>query len=60
MTFPAPNNILLKHLPLLPVAKIADLGVAKIVKVDDKHSKSYQTKVLGTVDFMPLELALEA
>ena len=37
----SPNNILLKHLPLLPVAKIADLSVAKIVNVDDKRSKSY-------------------
>ena len=45
----------MKHLPLLPVAKIADLGVAKIVNVDDKSSKSYQTKAPGTVDFMPLE-----
>ena len=51
----SPNNVLLKHLPLLPVAKIADLGVAKILNVDDKRSKSYQTKVPGTVDFMPLE-----
>ena len=51
----SPNNVLLKHLPLLPVAKIADLGVARIVNVDDKSSKSYQTKVPGTVDFMPLE-----
>ena len=25
----SPNNVLLKHLPLRPVAKIADLGVAK-------------------------------
>ena len=51
----SPNNILLKHLPLLPVAKIADLGVAKIVNVDERSSISYQTKVPGTVDFMPLE-----
>ena len=52
----SPNNILLKHLPLLPVAKIADLGVAKIVNDDDDQaSKSYQTKVPGTVDFMPPE-----
>ena len=29
----SPNNILLKHLPLLPVAKIADLGVAKQSRV---------------------------
>ena len=51
----SPNNILLKHVPLLVVAKIADLGVAKIVNVDDKSSISYQTTVPGTVDFMPLE-----
>ena len=51
----SPNNVLLKHLPLLPLAKIADLGVAKIANVDDKASKNYQTKVPGTVDFMPLE-----
>ena len=54
----SPNNILLKHLPLLPVAKIADLGVAKILNFDSKISKSYQTKVPGTLDFMPPE-ALE-
>ena len=51
----SPNNILLNHLPILPVAKIADLGVAKVVNLDDKSSTSYQTKVPGTVDFMPLE-----
>ena len=51
----SPNNVLLKHLPLLPVAKIADLGVAKIINFDSKISKSYQTKVPGTMDFMPPE-----
>ena len=50
----SPNNILLKHLPL-PRAKIADLGVAKVINVDDKGSKRYQTKVPGTIDFMPPE-----
>ena len=54
----SPNNVLLKHLPLLPVAKIADLGVAKIVNVDDTKSKEYLTKAPGTVHFMPPE-ALE-
>ena len=55
----SPNNVLLKHLglPLLPVAKIADLGVAKI-NVDDKKSTDYLTKAPGTVHFMPPE-ALE-
>ena len=51
----SPNNILLKYLPLLLVAKIADLGVAKVINVDDKGSKRYQTKVPGTMDFMPPE-----
>ena len=54
----SPNNILLKHLPLLPVAKIADLGVAKVINVEDTKSKQYLTKVPGTVHFMPPE-ALE-
>ena len=48
----SPNNILLTaHL----VAKISDLGVAKAIKLDSKHS---MTKVPGTLDFMPPE-ALE-
>ena len=55
----SPNNVLLKHLPLLPVAKIADLGVAKILNFDGKISKSYQTKVPGTSDFMPPETFVE-
>ena len=55
----SPNNILLKHLPLLPVAKIADLGVAKVINVDDKGSRKYQTKVPGTMDFMPPEVFVD-
>ena len=51
----SPNNVLLRRLPLLLVAKIADLGVAKGINVDDKGSKRYQTKVPGTMDFMPPE-----
>ena len=45
----SPNNVLLTahH-----VAKISDLGVAKVIKAD---SKKTMTKVPGTVDFMPLE-----
>ena len=52
-----PNNVLLKHLPLLSVAKIADLGVAKILNFDETTWK-YQTQAPGTLHFMPPE-ALE-
>ena len=55
----SPNNILLKHLPLLPVAKIADLGVAKVINVDDKGSRKYQTKVPGNMDYMPPEVFVD-
>ena len=54
----SPNNVLLKHLPPLPVAKIADLGVAKVINVEDTASKQYLTTAPGTVHFMPPE-ALE-
>ena len=45
----SPNNVLLTahH-----VAKISDLGVAKVIKTD---SRKTMTKAPGTVDFMPLE-----
>ena len=45
----SPNNVLLTthH-----VAKISDLGVAKVIKADNKKT---MTKVPGTVDFMPPE-----
>ena len=45
----SPNNVLLTthH-----VAKISDLGVAKVIKADSKKS---MTKAPGTVDFMPPE-----
>ena len=45
----SPNNILLTahH-----VAKISDLGVAKVIKAD---SRKTMTKAPGTVDFMPPE-----
>ena len=51
----SPNNILLKHQSLLPVAKIADLGMAKVLET---KSKQYLTNAPGTVHFMPPE-ALE-
>ena len=51
----SPNNVLLKHLPVFTVAKIADLGVARIVNVDDTRSAQYLTKAPGTLHFMPPE-----
>lgn len=54
----SPNNILLKFQPLFPVAKIADLGVAKILK-DDINSKKYLSQMPGTIDFMPPEAHAE-
>ena len=50
----SPNNILMSC-DRNPVAKISDLGVAKIVKADSKATKSILTKAPGTVDFMPPE-----
>lgn len=54
----SPNNVLLKyagvdHVP--PVAKIADLGVAKLIKADSEKTKSRLTTAPGTQDFMPPE-----
>jgi len=54
----SPNNILLKHIgvdQIPPVAKIADLGVARIVKADSQSTRSQLTLVPGTPDFMPPE-----
>lgn len=48
----SPNNILMSH---DSVAKISDLGVAKVVQADSKATKSVLTKAPGTVDFMPPE-----
>jgi len=45
----SPNNILLT---IHHVAKISDLGVAKVIKAD---SRKTMTKAPGTVDFMPPE-----
>ncbi|XP_065906643.1 probable serine/threonine-protein kinase roco4 isoform X2 [Dysidea avara] len=49
----SPNNILLTahH-----VAKISDLGVAKVIKAD---SRKTMTKAPGTIDFMPPESFME-
>ena len=52
----SPNNILLKAgKGEVPVAKIGDLGVAKIIKAESRATQSVRTKVPRTVDFMPPE-----
>ena len=58
----SPNNVLLKHAGkdhVPPVAKIADLGVAKLVKAESKDTKSRLTQAPGTVDFMPPEALID-
>ena len=54
----SPNNILMS-LEHDSVAKISDLGVAKIIKADSKTTRSMLTKVPGTQDFMPPECMVE-
>ena len=49
----SPNNVLLTG---QFVAKISDLGVAKVIQVDCRKTK---TRAPGTVDFMPPEALLE-
>ena len=49
----SPNNVLLTA---DRVAKISDLGVAKVIKADSKKTK---TQAPGTVDFMPPEALLK-
>ena len=52
----SPKNILLKAgKGEVPVAKIGDLGVAKMIKADSRRTQSVLTKVPGTQDFMPPE-----
>ena len=48
----SPNNILLSR---DSVAKISNLGVAKVVKADSRATQTMLTKAPGTVDFMPPE-----
>ena len=50
----SPNNVLL--LTSQFVAKISDLGVAKVIQADSKKTK---TRAPGTVDFMPPEALLK-
>ena len=49
----SPNNVLLT---CQFVAKISDLGVAKVIQADSKKTK---TRAPGTVDFMPPEALLQ-
>ena len=49
----SPNNVLLTN---QLVAKISDLGVAKVMQADSKKTK---TCAPGTIDFMPPEALLE-
>ena len=51
----SPNNIMIKSYLPQPVAKISDLGVAKIVKADSHSTPNTMTKAPGTIDFMPPE-----
>ena len=52
----SPNNVLLTRQFQHFVAKISDLGVAKVIQADSKKTK---TRAPGTVDFMPPEALLE-
>ena len=54
----SPNNVLIKYSgvdPFPPIAKIADLGVAKMVQADSMRTRTRLTKLPGTVDYMPPE-----
>ena len=52
----SPNNVMLTS---QLVAKIGDLGVAKVIHADNRQTRSRLTTAPGTVDFMPPE-TLEA
>ena len=51
----SPNNVLFT-IVMQFVAKISDLGVAKVIQVDSKKTKTHAP---GTVDFMPPKALLE-
>ena len=55
----SPNNIMLSLHDSGHVAKIGDLGVAKVIRADSKATKSKLTSVPGTVAFMPPEALLD-
>ena len=49
----SPNNVMLTRHHI--VAKIGDLGVAKMIRFDNKQTKSKLTTAPGTLNFMPPE-----
>ena len=55
----SPNNIMLSLHNSGCLAKIGDLGVAKVISADSKTTKSKLTSVPGTVAFMPPEALLD-
>ena len=52
----SPNNIMLTS---QLVAKIGDLGVAKVVRADNRQTKTKLTTAPGTLHFMPPEALVE-
>ena len=59
----SPNNVMLTNpllvLPNHTVAKIGDLGVAKVVRADSRQTKSKLTTTPGTLHFMPPEAQVD-
>ena len=51
----SPNSILLKNVPGYVAVKIAGLGSAQVINVDQKKSQQILLKCPGTVHFMPPE-----
>ena len=49
----SPNNVMLTRCQI--TAKIGDLGVAKVVRADNRQTKSKLTTAPGTLNFMPPE-----
>ena len=53
----SPNNVMLTRCQI--AAKIGDLGVAKVVRADNRQTKSKLTKAPGTLHFMPPEALVD-
>ena len=51
------NNVMLTKYPI--TAKIGDLGVAKVVRADNRQTKSKLTTAPGTLHFMPPEALVD-